>query len=156
MWQNCYRKLRDLKEIKSQSTQQKNPSPPSPKTRQASSSVTCMLVILFQHPHKLLYNKSVSHTYKMWNRTVRGILWHQWEDGWQIQPEKWCTGDWLLHHDSDPSQLALSVPEFSSIMARLLSCTHHNPPHPVPCDFISSIGTQADTEGKDISWHQEN
>ena len=128
MCQKCYRKLWDLKDTKSQSTQWKNPSPPSPKTRKASSSVTCMLVIFFFNIHITMTNK-VFHTYKLWNRTAKDILWHLCEDVWQTLPEKWCTGDWLLHHDNAPAQLALSVPEFSSIMAILLSCTCHTPPH---------------------------
>jgi len=95
----------------------------------------------------------------VWNRTAKDILCHLWEDVCQTLPEKWCTGEWLLHHNNAPAQLALTMPEFSSIMARLLSCTHHTNPPPPPTSILwllSSIGTQADTEGKDISWHQEN
>jgi len=66
----------------------------------------------------------------VWNRTAKDILCHLWEDVCQTLPEKWCTGEWLLHHNNAPAQLALTMPEFSSIMARLLSCTHHTNPPP--------------------------
>ena len=110
-------------------------SPRLKKARQVKSNVKTMLIVFFD------IDGLVHHQYVPRGKTVNKefyttVLQRLRDAVWRHRPEKWCSGNWILHHDNAPAPRAVTTNEF---MAK-----HNIPslPHPpyspdlAPCDFF--------------------
>ena len=123
-------------ETKQMSTQWKTASSPRPKkARQVKSNVKTMLIEFFDT------DGLVHHEYVPREQTVnkifyKTVLQRLREAVRRHRPEKWRSGNWILHHDNAPAYSAVTTNEFLA-KHNIPSLPHppYSPDH-APCDFL--------------------
>ena len=118
------------------SSQWKTASSPQPKkARQVKSNVKTMLIAFFD------IDGLVHHEYVPRGQTVKKVFYktvlQRLRDAVRRhRPEKWRSGNWILHHDNAPAHMAVTTNEF------LAKNNIPSLPHPryspdlSPCDFF--------------------
>ena len=110
-------------------------SPRLKKARQVKSNVKTMLIVFFD------IDGLVHHQYVPRGKTVNKefyttVLQRLRDAVWRHRPEKWCSGNWILHHDNAPAPRAVTTNEF---MAKHNIPSLPHPPHSpdlATCDFF--------------------
>jgi len=110
-------------------------SPRLKKARQMKSNVKTMLIVFFNT------NGLVHHAYIPRGLTVnkefyKTVLQRLRDAVHRHRPEKWRSGNWILHHDNAPAHRAVTTNEFLA-KHNILSFPH--PPYSpdlAPCDFF--------------------
>jgi len=117
-------------ETKQMSSQWKTASSPRPKkARQVKSNVKNMLIAFFD------IDELVYHEYVPRGQTVNKEFYKTVPQGLcktvrSYRPEKWRSGNWILHHDNAPAHRAVTTNEFLA-KHNIPSLPH--PPHTLPC-----------------------
>jgi len=123
-------------ETKQMSSQWKTASSPQPKkARQVKSNVKTMLIAFFD------IDGLVHHEYVPRGQTVnkefyKTVLLRLRDAVRRHRPEKWRSGNWILHHDNAPAHRAVTTSEF---LAKHNIPSLPNPlysPDLAPCDFF--------------------
>jgi hypothetical protein len=123
-------------ETKQQSSQWKCPSSPRPKKAwQVKSNVKSLLICFFDIDGITLKEfVPPGHTVNMkfYCDTLRRVR----EDMRRKRPGKWCTNNWVLHHNNAPAHTALAVQHF--LASKNMTVVPHPPYSPdlAPCDFF--------------------
>jgi histone-lysine N-methyltransferase SETMAR len=116
-------------ETKQQSSQWKYPSLPwLVKARQVKSNMKSML-ICFYDTDRIICKESVPPGQTVNAKFYSNVL------RWKGQ-DKWCTNNWVLHHDKAPVLTALAVQQF--LASKNMMVVPHPPysPELAPCDFF--------------------
>jgi len=123
-------------ETKQMSSQWKTASSLWPKkVRQVKSNVKTMLIAFFD------IDRLVHHEYVPRSQTVNKEFYkHSCNTSATLctghRPEKWCSGNWILHHDNAPAHRAVTTKEFL-VKHNILSLPHlPYSPDLAPCDFL--------------------
>jgi len=123
-------------ETKQMSSQWKTASSPRPKKAgQVKSNVKTMLIAFFD------INGLVHHEYIPRGQTVnkefyKTVLQHLCDTVCRHHPEKWHSGNWILHHDHAPAHRAVTTNEF--LAKHNIPSLPHPPYSPdlAPCNFF--------------------
>jgi len=135
-------------ETKQMSSQWKTASSPRPKkARQVKSNVKTTLMAFF-------YNDGlVHHEYVPTGQTVnkefyKTVLQHLCNAVRRHCPEKWRSGNWILHHDNAPAQRAVTTNEF--LAKHNIPSLPHPPYSPdlALCDFFLFPQLKKTTKGR--------
>jgi len=123
-------------ETKQMSSQWKTASSPRPKkVQQVKSNVKTMLIAFFN------IDRLVHHEYVPRGQTVnkefyKTVLQRLRDAVRRHRPEKWCSGNRILHHDNAPAHRAVTTNEF--LAKHNILSLQHSPYSPdlAPCDFF--------------------
>jgi len=93
------------------------------------------MLIAFFNIDGLLYHEYVPRGQTVNKEFYKTILQRLQDAVCRHCPEKWHSGNWILHHDNAPAHWAVPTNEF---LAKHISLLHHPPysPHLAPCDFL--------------------
>jgi len=122
--------------IKQMSSQWKTASSPRPKkARQVKSNVKTILITFFE------IDGFVHHEYVPRGQTVnkefyKTVLQRLRDAVHRHRPDKWRSGNWILHHDNTPAHRAVTTNEF--LAKHKIPPLPHPPYSPdlAPCDFF--------------------
>jgi len=123
-------------ETKRQSSQWLEKNVPRPKKARMSKSKTKLLMVSFFDHKGLIHIEFLPNGQTVNQHVYLNILRRLRESIRKKRPEKWASGDWVLHHDNAPPHRALSV---ASFMAKNNMITLHHPPYSpdlAPSDFF--------------------
>jgi len=123
-------------ETKQMSSQWKTASSPRPKKAwQVKSNVTTMLIAFFD-TDGLVHHEYVPRGQTVNKEFYRTVLQCLRDAVHRHRPEKWRSGNWILHHDNAPAHRADTTNEF--LVKHNIPSLPHPPYSPdlAPCDFF--------------------
>ena len=123
-------------ETKQMSSQWNTASSPQPKkARQVKSNVKTMLIAFF-HIYGLVHHEYIPRGQTINKEFYKRVLQCLHNAVHRHCPEKWHSGNWILHHDNAPAHRAVTTNKF--LAKHKLSSLPHPPSSPdfAPCDFL--------------------
>jgi len=123
-------------DTKQMSSQWKTASSPRPKkAQQVKSNVKTMLIAFFDI-YRLVHHEYVPRGQTVNKEFYKTFLQRLRDAVRRHRPEKWRSGNWILHHDNVPAHRAVNTNEFLA-KHNILSLPH--PPYSpdlAPCDLF--------------------
>jgi len=110
-------------------------SPGLKKARQVKSNMKTMLIAFFD-TDGLVHHEFVPTGQTVNKEFYKVVLQHLRDAVHRHRPEKWHSGNWILHHDNAPAHRAVTTNEF---LAKHNIPSLPQPPHSpdlAPCDFF--------------------
>jgi len=123
-------------ETKQMSSQWKTASSPRPKkARQMKSNVKTML-IAFLDIEGLVHHEYVPRGQTVHKKFYKTVLQRLCDAVRRHRPQKWHSGNWILHHDNAPAHRAVTTNQF--LAKHNIPSLPHPPYSPdlAPCDFF--------------------
>jgi len=94
------------------------------------------MLIAFFDTDRLVYHEYIPKGQAVNKEFYKTVLQRLHDAVRRHRPEKWCSGNWILHHDNAPANRAVTTNEFLA-EHNILSLPH--PPYSpdlAPCDFF--------------------
>jgi len=123
-------------ETKQMYSQSKTASSPQPKkARQVKSNVKTMLIAFFDIDG-LVHHEYIPRGQTVHKEFYKTVLQRLRDAVCRHRPEKWRSGNWILHHDNAPAHRAVTTNEF--LAKHNIPSLPHPPYSPdlAPCDFF--------------------
>jgi histone-lysine N-methyltransferase SETMAR len=122
-------------ETKQISSQWKTASSRPKKARQMKSSVKNMLIAFFD-TEGLVHHEYVPRGQTVNKEFYKTVPQRPRDAVRRHRPEKWRSGNWILHHDKAPAHRAITTNEF--LVEKNIPSLSHPPYSPdlAPCDFL--------------------
>jgi len=99
------------------------------------SNVKTMLICFFDI-QGILHREFIPRGQTVNQEFYLGVLKRLRERVWRTRPELWRTGEWLIHHDNAPTNMALRIRQF--LTSQGMTLVPHPPYSPdlAPADFF--------------------
>jgi len=130
-------------------------SPRLKKARQMKSSVKNMLIAFFDN-EGLVHHEYVSRGQMVNKECYKTVLQHLHDAVRRHRPEKWCSGNWILHNDNAPAHRAVTTNEF--LAKHNIPSLPHPPYSPdlALCDFFLFPQLKKTMKGCRFDYVEEN